>query len=63
MNNQHEHVVVRGVARPGDISPANIVPSASLSNLEIEVKGKGIISDSTRPPNPLTRAILYLFGF
>ncbi len=63
MNNQHEHVVVRGVARPGDISPANVVPSASLSNLEIEVKGKGIISDSTRPPNPLTRAILYLFGF
>ncbi len=63
MNNQHEHVIVRGVARPGDISPANIVPSASLSNLEIEVKGKGIISDSTRPPNPITRAILYLFGF
>lgn len=63
MNNQHEEVVVRGVARPGDVSPINTVPSTSLSNLEIELKGKGIISDSVRPPNPITRAILWLFGF
>jgi flagellar L-ring protein precursor FlgH len=63
MNNQHEEVIVRGVARPGDISPFNVVPSAALSNLEIEMKGKGIISDSVRPPNPLTRAVLWLFGF
>lgn len=63
MNNQHEEVIVRGIARPGDITPANSVASSSLSNLEIELKGKGIISDSVRPPNPLTRAILWLFGF
>lgn len=63
MNNQREEVIVRGVARPGDIDPANIVPSAALSSLEIELKGKGIISDSNRPPNPVTRAILWVFGF
>ena len=63
MNNQHEDIIVRGVARPGDISPNNLVPSAALSSLEIEMKGKGIISDSTRSPNPLTRAVLWLFGF
>lgn len=63
MNNQHEEVIVRGIARPGDISPLNSVASTSLSALQIEVKGKGIISDSARPPNPLTRAILWLFGF
>jgi flagellar L-ring protein precursor FlgH len=63
MNNQHEHVIVRGMIRPGDIGPNNIVPSSSLSNLEIEMKGKGIISDGTRPPNPITRAVLWLFGF
>jgi flagellar L-ring protein FlgH len=63
MNNQHEDVTVRGVVRPVDISPSNAVASASLSNLEIEMKGKGIISDSTRPLNPITRAILWLFGF
>ena len=63
MNNQHENLVIRGVARPGDISSANSIASASLSNLEIELKGKGIISDSVRSPNPLTRAVLWLFGF
>ncbi len=63
MNNQRETVIVRGVVRPGDIGPNNIVPSTSLSNLEIEMKGKGIISDSTRSPNPITRMVMWLFGF
>lgn len=63
MDNQHEEVIVRGIARPGDITPSNSVASSSLSALEIELKGKGIISDSVRPPNALTRAILWLFGF
>ncbi len=52
MNNQHENVIVRGLIRPGDIGPANTVPSSALSNLEIEMKGKGIIADGVRPPNP-----------
>ena len=63
MNNQHEDLIVRGIVRPGDISSANTISSAALSNLEIEMKGKGIISDSVRPPNAITRAILWLFGF
>ncbi len=63
MNNQHEEVIIRGVARPGDITPTNTIASSSLSDLEIELKGKGIISDSVRPPNPITRAVLWLFNF
>ena len=63
MNNQHEHIIVHGVIRPGDIGPANTVASTSLSDLEIEMKGKGIIADNTRPPNILSRAVLWLFGF
>jgi len=63
MNNQHEDVTVRGVVRPVDISSANTVASAALSSLQIEMKGKGIIADSTRPLNPITRAILWLVGF
>ena len=63
MNNQHEDLIVRGVVRVSDIGPNNVVLSAALSNLEVEIKGKGIVSDSTRPPNPLTRAVLWLFGF
>jgi flagellar L-ring protein precursor FlgH len=63
MNNQHEDITIRGVVRPGDIGPNNTISSASLSNLEIEMKGKGIISDSTRPINPIMKAILWLIGF
>ena len=63
MNNQHEDLVIRGIVRPGDISSANTIASSSLSNLEIEMKGKGIISDANRPPNAITRAVLWLFGF
>jgi flagellar L-ring protein precursor FlgH len=63
MNNQHENVIVRGMIRPGDIGPNNAVPSTALSNLEIEMKGKGIISDGVRPPNFLTRAVLWLLNF
>jgi len=63
MNNQHEDVTVRGVVRPRDIGPNNTIASSALSDLEIEMKGKGIISDSTRRPNPITRAILWLIGF
>lgn len=63
MNNQHEDITVRGVVRPRDIGPGNTISSAALSNLEIEMKGKGIISDSTRRPNPFTRAVLWLIGF
>jgi flagellar L-ring protein precursor FlgH len=54
---------LRGVARPGDIGPNNTITSAALSNLEIEMKGKGIIADSTRPLNPITKALLWLVGF
>jgi flagellar L-ring protein precursor FlgH len=63
MNNQHENIIVRGLVRPGDIGPGNTVSSTSLSNLEIEMRGKGIISDGVRPPNALTRAILWLLNF
>lgn len=63
MNNQRETIIVRGVVQPADITANNTILSTSLANLEIELKGKGIISDSTRPPNAITRAILWLIGF
>jgi flagellar L-ring protein precursor FlgH len=63
MNNQHEDIIVRGMVRPGDISPSNSVASTSLSNLEIEMKGKGIIADSVRKTNPIVRAVLWFLNF
>jgi flagellar L-ring protein FlgH len=63
INSQHETMVVRGVLRPGDVGPNNTAPSTALANLEIELKGKGVVSDSIRRPNPIMRTLLWLVGF
>jgi len=63
INNQKETMIVRGVLRPGDVGPNNAASSTALSNLEVELKGKGVVSDATRPANPLVRALLWVIGF
>lgn len=63
MNNQHETVILRGLVRPGDLDASNTVTSNSVGDLEVEVKGKGVISEGTRPPNPVMKWILRLVGF
>jgi flagellar L-ring protein precursor FlgH len=62
-NHEHENVVLRGVVRPADISSGNLVYSFQLSNLQLEVKGKGVISDSVRQPNIVMRTLLKFIGF
>jgi flagellar L-ring protein precursor FlgH len=63
MNNQHETVILRGLVRPGDLDATNTVASNSVGDLEVEVKGKGIISEGTRPPNAIVKWILRVVGF
>lgn len=63
MNQERQTLVLRGLARPFDVQPDNSILSTSLANLEIELKGKGVISDGTRQPNMLVRAVLRVFGF
>lgn len=63
INSQRETMLVRGVLRPGDIGPNNTAPSTALADLEIELKGKGVVTDSISRPNPIMRAILWLTGF
>jgi len=63
MNNQHETVILRGLVRPGDLDATNTVASNSVGDLEVEVKGKGVISEGTRPLNPVTKWILRILGF
>lgn len=63
MNNQRETVIVRGLVRPGDLDATNTVASNSVGNLEVEVKGKGIISEGTRPPNVFVKWLLRVVGF
>jgi flagellar L-ring protein precursor FlgH len=63
MNEQSETVILRGLVRPGDLDATNTVASNSVGNLEVEVKGKGVISDGTRQPNVVIRTLLRIVGF
>jgi flagellar L-ring protein precursor FlgH len=63
MNNERQLLVLRGLVRPGDVSSENSVLSTQLASLEVEVKGKGIISDATHQPNILMRLLLKLVEF
>ena len=63
MNNEKQTILIRGLVRTGDIAPNNSIPSTSIANLELELKGKGVLSDGTRPPNVVVRALLRIVGF
>lgn len=62
-NQQRENVILRGVVRAADIAPNNTVRSNQLFDLQLEVKGKGVISDSVRQPNIVMRTLLKFIGF
>jgi flagellar L-ring protein FlgH len=60
INSQHEDLIVRGVLRPGDVGPNNSASANALANLEIELKGKGVVSDYIGRQNPIIRGLLWL---
>jgi flagellar L-ring protein precursor FlgH len=63
VGNDRQTVILRGLVRPGDLAPNNSIPSSSISNLQVEIKGKGAVADITRQPNILIRILLRLFSF
>lgn len=63
MNNEHRTIILRGVVRRSDINSNNIVSSTALAHLEIELKGKGVVSDGTRPNNVGIRWLWKILGF
>jgi len=53
---QQTHLIkLRGLVRPEDVSSQNQVLSTAMTDLELEVTGKGIVNDSTYRQNPLVR--------
>lgn len=63
MNNEKQTILLRGLVRPGDIAFNGTVQSNQVGNLELELKGKGVLSDGVRPPNALVRGLLWVLGF
>ncbi len=52
---QTQLIKLRGLIRPEDINSQNQVLSTNISDLEIEVTGKGIVNDATYRQNPVVR--------
>jgi flagellar L-ring protein precursor FlgH len=60
---QTQLIRLRGLVRPEDVSAQNQVLSTAMTDLELEVTGKGIVNDSTYRQNPVTRFLEKLLIF
>jgi flagellar L-ring protein precursor FlgH len=60
---QTETMTLRGIIRPDDLTPTNIVLSSQISHLEVKLEGNGVITEGTHPPNALVRILLRIVGF
>ncbi len=60
---QTQLIKLRGLVRPEDVSNQNQVSSTAMTDLELEVTGKGIVNDSTYRQNPLVRLLEKLLVF
>lgn len=63
INSEHQTVIIRGVVRPADLSPANQVSSDRVSMLDVRVDGKGVVNDAVKRPFILYRLLLGLLPF
>ncbi len=62
-NQQTQMIRLRGLVRPSDVNANNQVLSTAVTDLELEVVGKGIINDYTYRQNPLVRLLESLVVF
>lgn len=60
---QTQLIKLRGLVRPEDVSAQNQVQSTAMTDLELEVTGKGIVNDSTYRQNPVVRFLEKLLVF
>jgi len=60
---QTQLIKLRGLVRPEDVSAQNQVLSTAMTDLELEVTGKGIVNDSTYRQNPLVRLLEKILVF
>ena len=49
VNGERQIVTFRGVARPNDISPSNVIQSTRIAEMQFEIDGKGIVSQTQEP--------------
>jgi flagellar L-ring protein precursor FlgH len=62
-NQQTQLIRLRGLVRPEDVNAQNQVLSTSITDMELEVVGKGIVNDATYRQNPVVRFLERLLVF
>lgn len=62
-NQQTQLIRLRGLVRPEDVSGQNQVMSTAITDMELEVVGKGIVNDATYRQNPVVRFLEKLLVF
>jgi flagellar L-ring protein FlgH len=62
-NQQTQLIRLRGLVRPEDVNAQNQVQSTAITDMELEVVGKGIVNDATYRQNPVVRFIEKLLVF
>jgi flagellar L-ring protein FlgH len=60
---QTQTIILRGLVRPEDISQQNQILSTAISDLELQVRGKGIVNDYTHRQNFLVRLLQNILIF
>jgi flagellar L-ring protein FlgH len=63
VGNDRQTVLIRGLIRTGDLGSDNSILSTLVSDLEVEIKGKGAVADASRQPNIVIRTLLKIFNF
>jgi len=63
INSELQTVTVRGIVRPSDLSPANVISSERVADLEVRINGKGLVGDAVKRPFFLYRLLLGLLPF
>lgn len=49
INGENQVVTIAGVVRPKDISATNTIASSSIANLQVDVQGKGLVTQNLKP--------------
>ena len=63
VSSEQQTITVRGVVRPADLSPDNVVQSENIAQLEVSVNGKGVVGDAIRRPFILYRLLMQMLPF
>jgi flagellar L-ring protein FlgH len=63
VNSEKQTILLHGMVRPSDLTPANTVTSNQVDDLSIQINGKGVIGDAVKRPFILYRLLLGLLPF